>query len=223
MKALRLMLCLGAVVGRLCAPAQGTFQNLDFEQAIDVPTYPGSPLILTANAFPGWTVYAGGVPLTEVAHDGVIAGPVALADLAAPYLVLDGRFSAVLGGIGLVAFPVSIAQSGTVPAGSESLRFLESGGLLVSFAGHPLPLELLGNGPNASYVYGANISAYAGQYGQLTFETSPSLNGGYNILDDITFSAQPITEPGVLPVLSLGALILSPRRRRRRARAATIR
>jgi hypothetical protein len=212
MKILRLSLCLGTVLARFCATAQGTFQNLDFEQAIDVPTYPGSPFIWTTDAFPGWTVYAGGGPQTEVARDGVLYAVAALADTAPPSLVLDGNFSAILAGYGLVSVTAAIGQSGVIPAGSESLRFLSLGQLSVSFAGHSLPLQVLGNGPNASQIYGANISAYAGQYGQMLFQAGP---GGIYVLDNISFSSQAIPEPGAPSILGLGALVLSLWRRKR--------
>jgi hypothetical protein len=220
----RPILCLGILLARCCAPAQGTFQNLDFEQAKIIIN--GAPaLIATSNALPGWTVLANGAPLQEVQRDGVLADGVGIADAAGPGYdyVLHGNFSVILGGIGIIPFPVSIAQSGTVPAGSESLTFLALGGFSVSFAGHSLPLQVLGNLPYYGQIYGANISAYAGQYGQLMFQTGPFSSDGVNILDDIAFSAQGIPEPGALSILGLGALVLGLQRRGRRARPATTR
>jgi hypothetical protein len=218
MKTQRLILCAAVLLARFCAPAQGTFQNLNFEQAVDAP---GSFLMSASNAFPGWTVYGGGIPLTEVGHDNALGAPVGLGDSAAPYLVLEGSFSVILGS---VFSPISgaIAQSGVIPAGSESLRFLALGELSVFFAGHSLPLQVLGNLPYFGQIYGANISAYAGQYGQLMFQTSPSSFGGINILDDISFSTQAIQEPGVLSILGLGASMLSLLHWARRARSAGI-
>ena len=114
---------------------------------------------------------------------------------------------------------MSIGQLGVIPAGSGSLRFLAAGPILVFFTGHSLPLQALGNGPNSSEIYGANISAYAGQYGQLLFQTG---RGG-NVLDDISFSTQAIPEPSVLSILSLSAVILPLWRRWRRATWAMVR
>ncbi len=216
MKKMRLFLCLVGLV-RFCAVAQGTFQDLDFEQAAVVPTYVGSPVIWAANAFPGWTVYFSGFPQTEVALNQVLALPVGLGDLASPNLVLDGSFSAVLAGSALSAVATAIGQSGTIPPGSQSLTFLSFEQFSVSFAGHSLPLQLLGEGPNASQMYGADISAYAGQYGQLLFQTAPG--GGQEILDDIAFSTQSIPEPGMFSIIALGALLLCQRRLGRRARS----
>jgi hypothetical protein len=216
--------CLGIVATGVCAFAQGTFQNLDFEQASTEPVSPGSPLIWTTNAFPGWTVYANGTPQPFVSYGEIYAPSVAgIMDSNLPgNLVLNGRFSASLGGSGLLnGITASIGQSGVIPTGSESLRLLALGGFLVSFAGHPVPLQFLASGPGGGAFYGADISAYAGQYGQLTFQTGPSSSVGVNLLDDISFSTLPIPEPGVFSIIALGASILSLRRRRHRARSAT--
>jgi hypothetical protein len=180
---------------------------LDFEQASLEPLSPGSPFIATTNAFPGWTVYANGTPQPFVSYGEIYAPCVAgILDSNLPgNLVLSGRFSATLGGSDLLnGITASIGQSGVIPTGSESLRFLGSGGFSVSFAGHSLPLQDLGNGPNFSDIYGANIAAYAGAYGQLLFQAGP---GGAYYLDDISFSTQAIPEPGVVPILALGALM----------------
>ena len=215
MKKLGPTLCLGVALARVCAVAQGAFRDLDFEQATVVPTYTGSPFIWAADAFPGWTAYAGGVPVNEVQLDSVLFDALGLDDGssgAVPPAALDGRFSAMLGGIALPGIPGSIGQSGVIPAGSESLRFLAGGELSVYFAGHALPLQVLGSGPNASEIYAADISAYAGQYGQLLFQAG---RGGIDGLDDITFSAQAIPEPGPAAIVGLGGVILCLRRQRR--------
>jgi hypothetical protein len=56
-------------------------------------------------------------------------------------------------------------------------------------------------------VWGADISSYAGQTGQLLFTTIadiPFASGG--LLDNIQFSSIPIPEPGVVGLLGLGGL-----------------
>ena len=95
-----------------------------------------------------------------------------------------------------------------IPADSESLRFLSLGEFSLSFAGHSIPLKVLGNLPYFGQIYGADISAYAGECGLLTFQTGPLSSNGINILDDITFSTQPVPEPGVLSILGLGVVML---------------
>ena len=204
------MLCLAAVVAPFWVEAQGSFQDLDFEQASVVPAYPGSPFIWTADAFPGWTVYANGTPQSSVSYGQIYSPAVAgLLDSHVPGgqpPFFNVTFGAVLAGSGLGG-PASIGQSGVIPAGAETLLFLGSP-FSVFFAGHALPLQALGDG------FGVNITAYAGQYGQLLFQARA---GGAYYLDDISFSTQAIPEPAPVSVLALGGLVLSLRRRRRRA------
>ena len=58
-----------------CAPAsaQGTFQNLDFEQA-NVPVVPSGQFgsdVLSTDGVPGWTTYMGGAQVNTVLHNNV--------------------------------------------------------------------------------------------------------------------------------------------------------
>ena len=199
--------CLGTIVTGLCASAQGTFENLDFEQA-KVDFIPGGlGWIYATNALPGWTVYFNGTPQQYASYNGVNAPAVAgiLDSNNIGLLPFDGKFSAILGGSGVVNGTAAIGQSGLIPTSDKSLGFLAIGKFSVFFAGHSLLLQPLGNGPNFSEIYGADISAYAGEYGQLLFQAG---GGGGYILDDITFSTQPVPEPAVLSMLGLGAVML---------------
>jgi hypothetical protein len=74
----------------------------------------------------------------------------------------------------------------------------------VSFGGHALSLSVLGITPNYD-IYGADISAFAGQTGELRFTAPPQT---LNIIDNIQFSDQPVPEPGVLGLSALGALLV---------------
>jgi hypothetical protein len=58
-------------------------------------------------------------------------------------------------------------------------------------------------------VYGGDISAFAGQSGQLEFR-------GAGTLDNTFFSPQPIPEPGMLGLFSVSALLLGWRARRKK-------
>ena len=180
----KLVLCLGILVIRLCACAQGTFQNLDFEQAKIIINPDG--FISTSNAFPGWAVFGvGGVPLNEVERDGVLSLGAGIDDGGDEIPPLDGKFSAMLAGSGTGGVGASIAQSGLIPSGAKSLTFLAVEPFLVFFAGHSLPLQNIASGPgNLGEVYAADISGYAGQYGQLVFQAGL---GGTRYLDDISF------------------------------------
>jgi hypothetical protein len=105
----------------------------------------------------------------------------------------------------------SIGQTGTIPIGTESLTYWSSGGALqVTFNG--LPIDFLVTGTTANYdIYSADISAYAGETGQLLF-TAPANDSA--LLDNIQFSASPVPEPSVFALTALGGLLLGFLRRR---------
>jgi hypothetical protein len=106
----------------------------------------------------------------------------------------------------------AIAQSGTVPTTALSVRFYSASGWgtpAVYFSGRLLTATVLGSGPNGSELNGADISSFAGQFGELRFE-------GGGILDNIFFSPQAVPEPGVLALLALGGVLLGWLRGRNR-------
>jgi hypothetical protein len=55
-----------------------------------------------------------------------------------------------------------------------------------------------------------DISAYAGQTGQLLFSVPPQSSGG--ILDNIQFSSTPVPEPGTFGLFAMGGALLAWRR-----------
>ena len=74
-----------------------------------------------------------------------------------------------------------------------------------TFNGQPLSFNTISNA--ASYaVYGADVTAYAGQTGQLLF-TLPAFAGS-STLDNIQFSTNPVPEPGAVALAALGAGLL---------------
>jgi hypothetical protein len=109
------------------AVAQGTFQNLDFEQANPVvvqgsPYYPYE--VTAASALPYWTVTIGGVQQTQVLFDTISTGSPDV-DLIGPgthfgYSPIDGDYSVVLQGTFSAA---AISQTGLIPSGTQSLLF----------------------------------------------------------------------------------------------------
>jgi len=195
---------------------QGTFQNLNFESATLVPIV-GDPFgrVQFAPAFPGWVGYIGTNAQTVADHNNrslsesgiAIMGP----DYPAPNS-FEGHFYARL----YLAFPgppvgAKLAQTGTVPADAESIRFY-AGSFdtpFLYFAGQQIPVSVLQT-TSAYTVYGGNISAFAGQTGELRFE-------GPLTFDNILFSPEPIPEPSAVGLIALGALLLGWRFFKRRS------
>ena len=193
------------------ASAQGTFQNLDFESATIVPV-PGDPngLVEWGAAMPHWTGYIGGNTVDRLVHNG-IALSLASMGIFGPDFPTPGNFQGHYfvqlkpgldpGGSGQTV-GTTIAQNGTVPNVAASIQFYaKAAAYLVTFAGHEIPTTLLGGSSSTYFVYGGDISSYAGQMGELRF-----FGTGY--LDNIQFSDQPIPEPGLFSLLTLGTLLL---------------
>ena len=104
----------------------------------------------------------------------------------------------------------SIGQTGLIPIGTKSLTFLgnNNDNLQVTFNGQPIDYLVTGGIGNYK-ICSADISAYAGQTGQLLF-TAP-LNTSA-LLDNIQFSSTPVPEPGGLALTALGTVLLGCRR-----------
>ncbi|MCX6922947.1 MAG: hypothetical protein NT154_07020 [Verrucomicrobia bacterium] len=166
---------------------------------------------------PYWTGYIGGIPVDRLHHNGIglslasmgILGP----DFAPPgyfqgHYLIDLKPGLDPGGSGQIVL-TEIAQSGTIPLGSQSIEFYAfAAAFYVTFAGHEIPLTEIGGSYSTNFVYGGDISAFAGQTGELRFA-----GGGY--LDDIQFSTEPIPEPGVFGLSALGAVLFGWRVLRR--------
>src|SRR6185369_11828024 len=104
-----------------------------------------------------------------------------------------------------------------IPATANSVFYWgRGGGLVVTFDGQPLSFSLLDTEANFS-IYGANISAFAGQTGELRF-TLPWLRGA-EMIDNIQFSSNIIPEPSVLSLcgICIACLFLRMKWRSKRA------
>jgi hypothetical protein len=234
MKTVKLVPILSTLLtAALSAGAQPVlFQNLDFESAnLSHPSgmYNEVPI---AQALPSWHASIGGVPVSEVWTDGESAGDAAINVLGPgwPYIypgIISGNYTVLLqAGAnpqgGDTAVNVSIFQTGTIPADAQSLDFeawnIEGGGPpSVSFDGNSLSPVALSSGQSLSgqpyTLYGADISAYAGQMGQLRFTDvfgGPVMCGIE--LDDISFSPNAVPEPSTLALLVTAGLALAARR-----------
>jgi hypothetical protein len=193
----------------LQSQAQADFQNLNFEETT-IPQNHAPGFVSATDAFPGWSVYYGKDVQSEVLYGQMSFGfgSVSLVGTNGPGYTLEGEFSAFLNGAG--GYPeVSISQTGLVPVFAESLLFKAVSGrgpLVVLLDGQSLPFYSIST---EDHLYGADISAFAGQSVELKFsalQNLPALN--FWSLDAIQFSTQVIPEPGTLALSVFGSLIL---------------
>lgn len=196
------------------ALGQGTFQNLDFESA-NVSAFPRGSVPI-ANAMPGWVGYLGVISTSTVFYDDVSIGGAAISlqstnSILAPNVSpIAGRYSALLqSSVGIEPSTAAVAQTGQIPATAASLQFYGASFMLVTFGGQLLPLVELGTGPGYQ-IMGADISAFAGQTGELKFSvprTGPIGVMTSSYLDNIFFSNQQVPEPSAFGLIGLGALL----------------
>ena len=194
--------------------AQG-FVNLKFENAIinsnGAPQYE----VIASNAIPGWTAYIDGTPQTYILYNAasIDVAAVSIQGASSPYIKpIQGNYSVLLQGgtiYSQAGTNAAIGQTGQIPVNALSLVFWGYfTSLGVSFDGQTLSLVTLGSTANYN-IYGADISAFAGQTGPLLF-TCPQSN--YSLIDNIQFSSSPVPEPGELALVAFGALLFGYRR-----------
>jgi hypothetical protein len=204
------------------ANAQGTFQNLNFEQAN--PVSAGNPYppeyVTVASALPDWSVYYGNAQQTVMTYNspGLGSTLATLLGPSSPVPVIDGNYSVLLQG-GETASAASITQTATIPSGMQSLFFEAQpggGSLDVVIGTQTVPFTAVGSGPNYT-LYGANISAWAGNTEQLTFSALEDNSGPNNWeLDDISFSPTATPEPNTLVLIVMGGAAFAVRQWRKR-------
>ena len=195
------------------------FINLNFESAT-ITTAPGfSFYVLESNAIPGWTA----TPLNGldgnlyIGYDTISLGGAAVfledtnAFSGGGPLPLQGLYSILLQGYqgdtnnnDSNPLTASIGQTGQIPIGSESLEFWGAGlaNFQITFQGQVIPYFSIGNGSGYT-IYEANISAFAGDTGQLLFT---ALANGNGLIDNIQFLTTPVPEPSVFGLSALGSL-----------------
>jgi hypothetical protein len=205
--------------------SQGTFQNLDFEQANPVvvvgsPYYPYE--VTVASALPYWTVTYGTVQQTQMLFDDMSLGAPSVDLLGAGDVYspapIDGNYSVFLQGSG-DGTSASISQTGLIPFGTQSLLFEAQGNygsppgpLEVLIGTQSVPFSALGGGPNYT-LYGADISAWAGETEQLTFSAVENIPQENNWeIDDISFSPTAVPEPSTLALVLTGGVAFGARR-----------
>jgi hypothetical protein len=205
--------------------AQGTFQNLAFEASTVPPLANGQSggSVLMSAAFPNWTGYWGTNVAPSAFHNDLSIGGVSISILGpSNSVILEGNFTATLqaGGLfsSLPVYPASLAQTGTLPSGIHSIMFYSAFTRPeITFNGQVIPIGLVGfgvSGTGTAYeILGGDISAFAGQNGELRFTSYASQGqfGSLTYLDNIFFSNQPIPEPSVFGLLGFVALLLGLR------------
>lgn len=189
--------------------------------------------VAVSSALPGWTAYLGNTEQSQVLHNYAY-NSTATVDILGPnwqetsgytFGIIDGQYSVFIQSgndpNNVTTFDnASIAQTGTVPANAESLQFkawqLYVGRFSVTFNGNSLSPVVLstGQGPSGQpyTLYGADISPYAGQTGQLEFTQLYNTADPSLLLDDITFSPNAVPEPSTLALIVTGGLALAVRR-----------
>jgi hypothetical protein len=208
------------LLSALSAAGQGTFQNLGFEDTtlLSVLMNDLSGFYITNATIPGWSwspLFNPGLtdPNTTVGYNTITMDAPAVTLHGTGdrygYPAIQGNYSVLLQGGSSFVNPqyggASIFQTGQIPMAARSLTYWASprNSFQVTFGGNALSILVVSNTP-AYTVYGADISAYAGQTGELRFSV-PWLGGG--ILDEIQFSNLPIPEPGILGLSALAALV----------------
>ena len=197
------------------------FVNLDFESPL-LPFPSGSGFVPAANAVPGWAAYdpfmPGNVLYNNIELDGAGVSLFGPGFQGAGNQILQGSYSVFLQGSheGDTPSSAALGQTGQIPPNAKSLLFLAkpepitpgavSGEPIfqVAFGGQAIPLVEISSTANYDLM-GGDISALAGQTGELLFTALPNHIG---VLDDISFSMEPIPEPSSLGLLPAGWVCL---------------
>jgi hypothetical protein len=220
------------LVTLVSAHGQGSFQNLDFEMANPGQTsqspfgYPTALNVPVAEALPYWNVYDGNVEQSTVNFNNPATGSTAVTLVGEGWPgTIDGNFSVLLQGGG-TASAASITQTGTIPVTANTLLFKEQslngaggpltpGGFTVSIGNQSVPFVELSGG-QGYYLYGCNISAWAGQTEQLTLSSiNQTVSGNLDnwIIDDISFSPNAVPEPSPFVLSGIAGLAFAGYRR----------
>lgn len=207
------LLFLGFLVGTLALSRQITsaqgFVNLGFEHT----TLTGVPGFNATNAtVPGWDwtpyqTFGFGDPYTTVALNNIAldSAAVTLHDANDYIPALVGKYSIMLQGGSRYAYGNSYAaiwQTGQIPSTANSLIYW-GGVLQVTFNGQQLSFSDISDTPHYT-IWAADISALAGQTGQLLF-TAPWQTAA--MLDNIQFSSSPVPEPSAFTLFGYGSVL----------------
>jgi hypothetical protein len=202
----------------LLLQAQGTFQNLDFESAnlAPVPSGQFGGLVPISDALPSWTAYLGTGQTSQILQNNLAGGSPSISILGPNWgnsfgiAIIEGNYSAVLQAGSLGPVLAVIAQTGLVPANSQSLQLRgppssTTGQFVVTLGGLPITMTPLFD--TATYtLFGGDISSFAGQTSELRIAALPT--SLYFSVDSIQFSTSPIPEPSSVWLLLVGSGVL---------------
>lgn len=185
---------------------QGTFRNLGFEQS--APPSQQSPWVDFGGWFPDRVV--SGYNTISLGGPGVILHD-SNSSFAQPLLgnysvqLVNAFFPLPPGEISIAA----IMQTGTIPSGSRSIRFIATSlAPVVSFGGNPMAVQRIGTSARFN-LFAGDVTAFTGQLGDLRFSQT-------GMLDEIWFSTLPVPEPDVELLLLAGVTLVLARARSRR-------
>ena len=195
--------------------------NLGFESA-DLPPIPQGQFggfVPISQALPGWKGVLGTNTVTSVLQNNAAVGGANISIFGPNWTtaqIIEGQYTVLLqpGAFGALDVDASLVQTGVIPIGSQSLRFKAAGWsdvwipeFSVYFTGQQLSAIPLSSGPNYTY-YGADVSAFSGQKGDLEFMALANSSHPNNILlDSFVFSPIPVPEPEPLALLGLAIVI----------------
>jgi len=203
--------------GRQHGRSQGTFQNLDFEAADLTRIQQGQfgGFVPIDQALPGWSGFWGTLQASSVLQNNFALGSPNISIFGPDWFangIIEDQYTVLLqaGGMDSSFVNTSIAQSGLIPTGTQSILLKASGNdFSVDFAGQPVSMIPISTGSNYT-LYGGDVSQFAGQSGQLTLSALTVPNNQFNnvLFDSIVFSPQVVPEPGVVGLLALGSTLL---------------
>lgn len=202
------------------------FVNLDFSSANIPNSTPAGSFVSISSAIPSWTSYLGSVQQTTVLYNSLFIGSAVLAILGTNSPVggnIPGNAYTVVLQAGSSSLSAAIAQTALIPSTAQSIFFTASlpyaAGWQVTIAGQNIPVTQISTLGGGYYVYGGNVSAFAGQNQELRFTALFGAGPTVNLyLDSISFSSSPVPEPSALSLLALGGLLLAWCSRRKSSR-----
>ena len=191
------------------------FQNLNFESASLVPipndTY---NRVSFDQAFPGWNGYLGDIQENRVLTNAIFLCCSGISLWSDGRPLIEGTYAVLLHAErrldgDMLPADATITQTGLVPSEAQSLLFRAQTfyPFSVSLGGEPLSLLPVAVGGNYT-VFGADITAWAGQESELRF-TVPTdgnlMTENVLLLDSIEFSTTPIPEPSTFALFAVAA------------------